>query len=45
MPEWWLEATVPGLIFSLLLVLWIAIPARPGEEDLGSRIRGRLWKR
>jgi hypothetical protein len=45
MPEWWLEATVPGLIFALLLVLWIAIPGRPGEDDLGSRIRGRLWRR
>lgn len=39
MPEWWLEAVLPGVVFSLLLVVWVAIPPRDGESDLGSRLR------
>lgn len=39
MPEWWLEAVLPGVVFSLLFVVWVALPARPGESDLGSKLR------
>jgi hypothetical protein len=42
MPEWWLEAVLPGVVFTLMLVIWAALPPRPGEKDLGSRIRGLL---
>ena len=45
MPEWWLEATLPGVVFGLLFVLWVALPSRPGETDLASKIRNRLRRR
>ena len=45
MPSWWLEATLPGAVFGALFLLWIAIPNRSGEGDLGSKIRDLLWRR
>ena len=39
MPEWWLEAVLPGVVFSVLFGVWIALPPRPGESDLGSKVR------
>lgn len=44
MPEWWLEAVLPGVVFTLLFVVWVALPPRSGEADLGSRLR-RLIRR
>jgi len=45
MPSWWLEATLPAVVFGILFVVWVVLPSRPGQEDLGSKIRNRLWKR
>ena len=45
MPEWWLEAMLPGVVFALMFVIWVVLPARPGDRDLGSRIRNLLWRR
>ena len=45
MPEWWLEALLPSLVFGTLLVVWIVLPPRPDESDLGSKIRKILWRR
>jgi hypothetical protein len=45
MPDWWLEATLPTVAFLALFVLWIVLPARPGESDLGSKIRDLFKKR
>ena len=45
MPEWWLEATLPVVVFGILLVVWVALPARPGESDIGSKIRDLLRRR
>ena len=42
MPEWWLEAVLPGVVFTLMFVIWVALPPRQGEEDLGSRVRNLL---
>ena len=42
MPEWWLEAVLPGVVFTLLFIVWVALPPREGETDLGSRIRRRI---
>lgn len=39
MPEWWLEAVLPGVVFTLLFLVWVGIPPRPGESDLGSKLR------
>ena len=39
MPEWWLEAVVPGIVFGTMLALWVILPAREGEWDFGARIR------
>jgi hypothetical protein len=44
MPDWWLEATLPTVVFGILLVLWVAIPAPEGESDLASRLRDRFCK-
>ena len=44
MPEWWLEAVLPGVVFTLLFVVWVALPPRDGETDLGARLR-RLIRR
>ena len=45
MPEWWLEAALPVIVFGTLFVVWVVLPPRPGEEDLASRIRDRLRRR
>ena len=45
MPEWWLEATLPAVVFGLLFLVWVALPPRPGESDIGSRIRGLLRRK
>ncbi len=45
MPDWWLEATLPVFVFGVLLVLWVALPGRPGEVDLATKIRDRLTRR
>ncbi len=42
MPEWWLEATLPTVVFGFLFMLWIVLPAPAGEDDLASRIRDRF---
>ena len=39
MPEWWLEATLPGVVFTVMFILWVVLPNRTGEPDLASRIR------
>ncbi len=39
MPEWWLEAVLPGVVFSVLFGVWVALPPRSGESDLGSKVR------
>jgi hypothetical protein len=39
MPEWWLEAVLPGVVFTTLFIVWVALPARSGETDLGSKLR------
>ena len=44
MPEWWLEAVLPAAVFGTLFILWIALPSRAGEVDLGSKIR-QLFRR
>ncbi len=43
MPEWWLEAMLPGITFTLLFIIWIVLPSRPEESDIGSKIR-RFFK-
>ena len=45
MPEWWLEATLPTVVFGTLFVVWVVLPGRAGENDLGSKIRDRLRRR
>ena len=45
MPEWWLEAVLPAAVFGTLFLLWIILPNRPGEIDLGSKIRDILRRR
>ena len=45
MPEWWLEFTLPAVVYTILFVVWVVLPSRPGEVDLGSKIRDYLWKR
>lgn len=44
-PDWWFEATLPTAVFIVFFLLWVALPPRPGEEDLAARIRARLWRR
>jgi hypothetical protein len=36
------EAILPLIVFGILLLLWIVLPGRPGEVDLGKKIRNRL---
>jgi len=45
MPDWWLEAALPAVVFGTLLVIWVLLPPRDGEEDLASRIRERIFRR
>ncbi len=37
-----LEAILPLSVFGSLLILWIVLPGRVGEDDLGARIRNLL---
>ena len=39
MPEWWLEAMLPGITFTVLFIIWVVLPSRPGESDIGAKIR------
>ena len=39
-----IEFLIPAVVFSILFVLWVAIPARPDEVDLASKIRGEWLK-
>lgn len=39
-----IEFAIPAVVFSVLFVLWVALPARPGEVDLASKIRGEWLK-
>ena len=39
------EAILPFAVFGTLLILWILLPNRSGEDDLGSKIRNFLLKR
>ena len=39
------EAILPLIVFGCLLLLWIVLPGRPGEDDFGSKIRDMLWRR
>ena len=45
MPEWWLEATLPAIVFGGLFVVWVVLPARPGEADFASKLRDRLLRK
>ena len=42
MPEWWLEAALPSVVFGLLFLVWVVIPAPDDETDIASKIRKRL---
>jgi hypothetical protein len=44
MPEWWLEVTLPTVIFGGLFLLWVLIPPPEGESDFASRLRDRFRK-
>jgi len=44
MPDWWMEATLPTVVFGIFIVLWVAIPAPDGESDFASRLRNRFRK-
>ena len=39
-----IEIVLPAVVFSILFILWVVLPARPGEVDLGSKIRGEWLK-
>ena len=41
------EAILPLAVFGIMLVIWIALPARSGDNDLGNRVRVFLfrWRR
>ncbi len=45
MPDWWLEAALPAAVFGTLLVLWIVLPPRDGEQDIASRVRDWIFRR
>ena len=37
-----IEAILPLVVFGVMLVLWIVLPSRAGENDLGDKIRSLL---
>ena len=43
MPDWWLAAVFPSIAFSVMLALWVLLPARKGEWDFGARLRWLLF--
>jgi len=45
LPEWWLEALLPAVVFGTLFFIWVALPVQAGEVDIASRIRDFIWKR
>ena len=45
LPEWWFEAALPSAVFGMLFVLWVLIPSKNDEVDLGSRIRDFFARR
>ncbi len=45
LPEWWLEATLPTVVFGILFIVWVAIPPKTGEEDIASKIRDFITRR
>ena len=45
MPDWWLEVTLPAVVFGVLFILWIALPGHSDEEDLGSKIRNFITRK
>ncbi len=43
LPSWWVEAAIPGGVFTVLLLLWVLLPpSRPGDEDGASKLRSIL---
>ena len=44
MPDWWLEALMPVLVFGGLFSMWVLIPAPEDESDFASRLRSRFRK-
>ena len=45
MPSWWFEPTLALVVFGALFAMWVALPARLGEEDLAGRIRDWIVQR
>ena len=39
MPEGWFEATLASVVFGTFFIIWVVLPPRMGESDLGSRVR------
>ena len=39
------EVWLPLAVFGGLFLLWVALPSRPGDTDLGSKIRDLVWRR
>ena len=45
LPSWWVEAAIPGGVFTVFLLLWVLLPpSRPGDEDGASKLRNFLAK-
>ena len=37
LPDWWLEAAIPGGVFTVFLILWVLLPpSRPGMRTLAA---------
>jgi hypothetical protein len=45
MPEWWLEATLPAVVFGLMFLVWVILPSTDGETDFASKIRDKIFKK
>ena len=44
MPEWWFEATLASVVFGTFFIIWVVLPPRMGESDLGSKVRGWILR-
>ena len=45
LPSWWVEAAIPGGVFTVFLLLWVFLPpSRPENEDVASKLRGVLTR-
>ena len=44
MPSGSFEVALFSLVFGAMFLVWVILPPRPGETDLGSRIRS-LFRR